>query len=94
LAAALLVARGGRKPGRLLAGGAAGGAAAGLLGLLFAAQGRRGKKDEGPSALSRLVSKIPIRVKLVAAGGAVKSGGKEAAREVKEAVQEKTGAGA
>jgi membrane protein len=78
-------------PQRRLAAGAALGAGAGLV-LIGAGARRSGRKpseDEGPSLVSRAIAAIPMKVKLAAAGGAVKSGGSEAAHELGEAVKEK-----
>jgi hypothetical protein len=53
---------------------------------------RAGRKDEeGPSAVSRLIGMIPTKVKLAAAGGAVKAGGKEAVHELGQRARRKHG---
>ena len=82
-----------RRPARLLSGGVAAGASAGLLAMLGVTRrlSRASKRNEGeePSTAAALIARIPTRVKLAAAGGAVAKGGKEAAREVGEKVKEK-----
>lgn len=76
-------------PTRRLAAGAALGAGAGLV--LIGAGARRAGREPGgkPSLAARVVGAIPTRVKLAAAGGALKGAGKEAARELGEAIEEK-----
>lgn len=91
LAAAALMLSRPRGARRAVAAGAVAGAGASLL-LIGAGVKRAGRKDEeGPSVASRLIGMIPRDVKLAAAGGAVKAGGKEAAHHVGEKIKRKHG---
>ncbi len=95
---ALLLARAGESRGRALAGALSAGAALGLLAVLKGPEllGAGKPKQDEPSAVSKLIEKIPTRVKLATVaggvGGALKRGGKAAGREIKEALREKAGA--
>ncbi len=90
VAAALLLVRHRRVAVRL-SGAAFVGSLASLLSAVLAARLISPEESE-PSTAAKLVGKIPTRVKLAAAGGAIKGGGKEAAREIKENVREKAAA--
>lgn len=91
----VLLARHFRGRGRSVAGGLLEGCALGMLAILKGPEllGRGKAQDEkGPSLASRVIAKIPVRVKLATAGGAVKGGGKEAGRELKAKAKAAVGA--
>lgn len=89
--AAFLLSRTSKRPGRAMVGGLAAGVPVGILYALqtvgkFAP--KESERKRGPSFASRLLKKVPFRLKAatVAGGveGAVKHGGKEAGRELKQ----------
>jgi hypothetical protein len=77
-------------------GGTLIGMALGLLIAPYALTELRAREDETgtPGLASRLIKKIPRKVKVAGVVGAVKGAGGEAYDEVKEKVAEKTGRGA
>ena len=76
-------------------GGTLIGTALGLLIAPYALTELRAEEDETqePGMASKLIKKIPTKVKVAGAVGAVKGAGGEAYREVKEKVAEKSGRG-
>lgn len=71
------------------------GAAAGLLAApllrpeAMTAPAEQEPEDEGPSAASKLIAKIPTKVKVAGAIGGIKGAGGEAYREIKQGLERK-----
>jgi membrane protein len=87
-AGAVLLLRG-RGKGRPAFGALVCGAGAGLWVAAELAELLSGVEKPRPSAASRLIARIPARVKLAAAGGALRSGGRELLSEVASRVRER-----
>ncbi|HVE13249.1 MAG TPA: YihY/virulence factor BrkB family protein [Elusimicrobiota bacterium] len=87
----VLLARHAKGHARAVLGGLAEGAA---LGLLAGLRGRRSPGD-GKGAAAKVLEKVPTRLKIATVaggvGGALKRGGREAAREIREKAREKAG---